>query len=105
MFDEFKLEIAEPLEMTARPCTVRPVSVPKEVMFDCEGFVTDPAIGTAPTMFAEFMFEIPDPFEAIKRPWMFSPVRVPSDVMLDWTFPETETATFAKATFPTILDP
>ena len=74
-------------------------------MFVCEGFVTDPAIGTAPTIFDAFIFEIPEPFEAIKRPWTFNPVRVPSDVMFGCALSETDRAKFARATFPMIFDP
>ena len=32
-FEEFRFEIAEPLEATRRPLIVRPVRVPTEVMF------------------------------------------------------------------------
>ena len=80
-FPEFKLEIAEPLEMTARPCTDRPVRVPTEVMLGWAGVTTESAVPTVPTTFPEFKLEIAEPLEAIKRPWTFSPVSVPVDVM------------------------
>jgi hypothetical protein len=68
IFAEFKFEIAEPFEMTARPDTARLVNVPTEVMFGWEAMVTDWAVPTVPTIFAEFKFEIAEPFEATRRP-------------------------------------
>jgi hypothetical protein len=86
-FDPFMFEIADPFEATSKPETVRPVRVPTDVTFGCEGLVTTPATlaaATLPTRFDELMFEIPDPFEATSKPETVRPVRVPTDVMLGW---------------------
>ena len=45
--------------MIAKPWTLSPVRVPKEVMLGCDAAVTLKAVGTEPTIFAEFKFEIP----------------------------------------------
>ena len=103
-FDEFKFEIAEPLEATKRPLIVRPVKVPTDVMLGWEGFVTleaTLAAATLPTRFDEFRFEIAEPLEATKRPLIVRPVKVPTDMIFGWEGFVTLEATLAAATFPT----
>ena len=82
--EEFMFEIAEPLEATSNPFTVKPVRVPTDVMLGCEGFVTleaTLAAATFPTKLLEFRFEIPEPLEATSNPFTVKPVRVPTEVM------------------------
>ena len=62
-FEEFRFEIAEPLETTSNPATVRPVKVPTEVMLGWAGFVTleaTLAASTFPTKFEELRLLRPD---------------------------------------------
>ena len=65
---EFKFEIPEPLETTSKPCTLRPVSVPTEVMFGWAGVVTLAAVPTVPTRLLEFKLEIAEPLETTSKP-------------------------------------
>ena len=62
-FEEFRFEIAEPLEAVSKPFTVKPVRVPTEVMLGWEGFVTleaTLAAATFPTKFEELRLLRPD---------------------------------------------
>jgi len=88
-FEEFRFEIAEPLETTSNPETVRPVKVPTEVILGWAGFVTleaTLAAETFPTRFEEFRFEIAEPFPenkfVCKIPETVRLVKVPTEVML-----------------------
>lgn len=71
--------------------TVRLVSVPTEVMFGWEAFVTDPAVFaklTVPVRLATctFVRAFPPPIKkgALTFPVAYRPVRVPTEVILGW---------------------
>ena len=99
-FEEFRFEIADPFEAMSKPWTLRPVSVPTDVMFGWEAVITLRDVGTVET-FEPFTFEIPEPLEAMSNPETVSPVSVPTDVILGWDAWDTTRATLAFATFPT----
>ena len=52
-FEELRFEIPEPLEAMRSPATVRPVSVPTEVMLGWAGWTTELAVATVSTMALE----------------------------------------------------
>jgi hypothetical protein len=88
-FEEFRFEIAEPLETTSNPWTLRPVKVPTDVMLGWEGFVTleaTLAAETLPTRLEALTLLNPDAFPeskfACKIPEIFKLVKIPTDVML-----------------------
>ena len=76
------------------------MSVPTEVIFGCDGVVTERAVATVPTRLLAFKFEIAEPFEATRRPCTLSPVSIPIDVMFDWAGFVTD---WAVPTVPTRL--
>jgi hypothetical protein len=83
-FEEFRFEIAEPLEAMSNPLIVRPVKVPTEVMLGWEGFVTlvaTLAAATLPTRFEELTLDNPDALEAMSNPLIVRPVKVPTLVI------------------------
>jgi hypothetical protein len=103
---EFRFEIAEPLEATSNPFTVREFRIPKLVILGWAGWVTTRAVlalATLPTRFEEFRFEIAEPLEATSNPFTVREFRIPKLVMLGWAGWVTTRAVLALATFPTKL--
>jgi hypothetical protein len=85
-FEEFKLAMAEPLEATSKPLTVRPVRVPTLVMLVWAGLVTTPAtlaFATFPTKFEALMLERPEPLPENRDPTTVLKLETPV-MFRDW---------------------
>jgi len=111
----FKLRSPDPspenVPPMTEPVTVKFTSVPRPVMFDCVGFVTEPATyadPTVPVMLVPgtFVSPLPEPEKvpALAVPETLKDERVPTLVMFGCAGFVTEAATYADPTVPVTFE-